>query len=155
MSHGLPGFSPDLGLRQQVADQVKQAVRQLMLDALHDRILHAEIVAAGGFRFRQVFTKDMGAFFHGNRIQCDHLADVVHQFLVVQWRQRYPEMTAGQFLDAVAPISPPTEAEIEDAWELEIGSSEKALETFYAGGARKRKGRDLGARKTGPKLKGA
>lgn len=134
---------------------VKSNVKALMVDGLADRIMHAEIVAAGEFKFRWAFGKDMGAFFTGNRSKCDDLADVVFRFFRVKWVEhyetegmpKYDGLTPTQFLDHVEIITPPTEQEIEDAWELEIAGSESAMRTMYEGSARTRKGADLGSKK--------
>ena len=143
-----PTMGRDWGLRQALAIKVKLEVRHLMVEILGDRILHAEAVATGPFAWRAAFVKDMGSYFGNQRAPCDTLADLVYQFFVGTWRHRYPEMSPQQFLNAVNPISPPTPAEIEDAWEVEIGSSDAAMRSMYEGSARHRKGRDLGERKT-------
>lgn len=151
MSIPIIGQTPGLqGLKEGLAAHIKRSIRVLMVDALADQLLHAEIVAAGLVNFRQAFGKDMGAFFDGNRAQCDTLAEVVFNFLRGQWSQKYPDISPEFFLDKVEIVSPPSEAEIEDAWEVEIGSSESAMKQMYEGSARVRKGRDLGAKNTKP-----
>ena len=133
---------------------IKGFVRTLMVDICADRVTHAEVVAGGAFHFRRLFGKDMGPLFKHHRAPCDHLANVTFHFFVQTWDRRYLQqgspqydgLTAQRFLDAICPISAPTEAEIEDAWELEIGSSDSALRRFYEGSARVRRGKDLGAR---------
>lgn len=134
------------GLRSGLAAHVKQDVRRLMVEAMGDQLFHAEIVAAGVVNFRQAFAKDMGAFFDGNRGKCDDLAEAVFAFIRQMWTQKY-RYTPEFFLDKVEIPSPLTEAEIEAAWTLEIGSSESAMGTLYEGSARTRRGADLGERK--------
>lgn len=114
-----------------------------MHQALADQLLHAEIVAAGKTHFRGPFVREFGSFFDGNRAQADHLADVVWQFFEGQWRTKYPQMSAEYFLDKVEIKTGPTDEEIENAWELEIGSSENAMRFMYEGSARTRKGADI------------
>ena len=148
-----PGMErPVGGLRGEVRDHVKRSVRSLLVDILGDQLLHAEIAAAGAFRFPQVFAKDMAAFFRGNAIFCDQLADVVHAFACGQWRTRYPDLTPGQFLDRVRIVAPPTQQEIDEAWTVDIGSSEQAMRQYWDGSARTRTGRmeELGIRTTTP-----
>ena len=126
-------------------------IRQLLIDAVHDKVGHAEAVAAGRFTFREVFTRHMGGYFGNDRENCYHLADVVFQFIERQWSMKYPEMTPRQFLNAVHVPSPLSEKEhereIDDAWEIEIAGSEEAMRKHYHGSARIRKGKDLGARR--------
>lgn len=144
MSH----LALDPGLRRDVATVIKANVRALLVGILHDQHLHAEVVAAGPFMWRERFAREMGAFFRHTRGDCDQLANVVYRFLSAQWRDHHAAgVSAGQFLDAYAPVSPPTEQEIEEAWEVEIASSTKAMHTFYEGEARTRKGADLGSRR--------
>ena len=142
----------DFGLRARAASDVKAAVRSLLREGLSDQMLHAEIVAAGRTRFREVFARDLGPVFGKHRGPCDDLAEVVYQFFVGQWRERSPTISAALWLDRVVVRSPPTEQEIEDAWEVEIASSDAAMRTLYEGSARTRKGGDLGAKRTKPVL---
>jgi len=138
------------GLRGDVAAAVKTSVKGLMRQVIMDRLYHAEVVAAGPVAFRRGFVKEMGPAFGNARGPCGDLADVVHAFFVGVWRERYPEISASAFLDAVHVPIPETEKEreqaIEDAWEIEIGSSDAAMQQMYEGSARTRKGRDLGAK---------
>ena len=135
--------APLTGLRADVASGVQRAVKELMVLTLGDQLLHAEIVAAGVFTFRAAFVKDMGPAFGNARGPCGDLADVIHQFFVTQWRLRYPNLSAYQFLDNDTVKAPPTDQEIEDAWEVEIGSSDSAMRQMYEGSARTRKGADI------------
>jgi hypothetical protein len=140
------GGTPDFGLRHDVGTLVKREVKRLMLDAIGDQLFHAEIVAAGRFHFRAAFSKQMGPAFNKHRAPCDELSDTVYRFLEVQWKQRYPDISAEMFLDHVEIKKGPTPEEIEDAWEVEIGSSEDAMRMNWEGSARTRKGKDLGER---------
>lgn len=140
----------DLGLRTDVAAHVKRSVKTLMHMIIEDRIAHAECVAAGRFYFRAAFNKDMGPFFLNNRAGCDSLADITYNFFDQHWKRLYPGIPADKFLDSIEPVSAPTEREIDEAWELEIGSSESAMRGLYEGSARVRKGADLGIRQSRP-----
>jgi hypothetical protein len=141
---------PSTGLRAEVSATVRAEMRQYLLDTLHDRVDHAEVVAAGRFTFRDIVMKCVGAYFGNRRAQCDHLADRIHRFLEVQWRERHPEMSAREFLNRVHVPQPETEAEfqkaVDDSWELEIGSDERVMQTMYEGSARTRKGDNLGVK---------
>ncbi len=140
--------TPLQGMKAELAETIKQAIRQLMVETVTDQLLHAEVVAAGPYEFRRVFNKDMGAMFGNSRGSCDDLADMVYRFCEVKWREKYPEYSATQFLNNVRIKTGPTPQEIEDAWEVEIGSSDAAMRQMYEGSARTRKGADLGERKS-------
>lgn len=148
-TQGLPTHRQ--GNREEMADAIKDDFRQLLVDVLHDKPGHAMAVAGGEFHWRGVFAKEYGACFNGNRAQCDHLADVLYRFICTSWRKKYPGESARAFLDAVHIPSPLSEKaqeeEIDNAWELEIAGSEDAMQRFYEGSARSRKGKDLGAKK--------
>ena len=145
---GADFFTFERAMQADAAAFLKKSVRKLLLDVLLDRIHHAEIVAAGVFRFRTEFIKDIGPVFGNKRAPADELANRVFTFFRVQWREKYPSVTPEMFLNRVNPVSPPTEKEIEDAWEVEIGSSDKAMRQLYEGSARHRKGSNLGERTT-------
>lgn len=132
---------PLYGIAADMSALLKRSIRKLMIDVLEDDILHAECVAAGEFKFREVFVRDLGAVFGKNRGDCDHLANVVYRFFRESWKDRHPEITPTAFLDHVSPIAPPTESEIEAAWQLDIASSDGAMSQMYEGTARQRKGR--------------
>ena len=146
-------FTFERAMQADAAAFLKRSVRKLMLDVLLDRITHAEIVAAGAFRFRTEFVKDIGAVFGAHKNKADELANRVFAFFRVQWAEKYPGVTPEMFLNRVAPVSPPTPAEVEAAWELEIGSSDAAMRSLYEGSARIRKGDDLGVRSNPPATK--
>ena len=131
-----------------VAAHAKAALREhlrsvVMLQILGNPILHAEVVAGGPHDFRYAMSRELGPFFAKHRAPCDELANIVFRFFQVQWRQRHPGVSPERFLDAVEIPSPPTPAEIDAAWEVDIGSSELAMRKFYEGSARVRKGADL------------
>lgn len=128
------------GLKAEVATIVKRAVRGLLTGTLQDQKLHAECVAAGQFHFRQAFMKDLGGFFGKDTVPCADLANMTYGFLQERWGAMYPDYSAAQFLDNVYVNTGPTAKEIEDAWEVEIGSSESAMRQMYEGSARVRKG---------------
>lgn len=131
---------------------VKQNVRQILIDALHDPMGHALAVAHGQFFWRTLIARELGGYFQGNMAQIDHIADVMYRFLEKQWldvmaRSGRPGVTPTQFLDAINEISEPTDKEIDEAWELEIAGSEDAMRQMYEGSARTRTGSDLGIKK--------
>ena len=145
--HGLRLQATSTFAGMKAAADLKRAIRKMMVTVLMDRILHAEIVAAGVFRFRTEFVRDLGPAWGKARGPADELANHLFSFFRVQWAEKYPAEPPQWFLDKVRLLSPPTEAEIDDAWEVEIGSSDAAMRSMYEGSARTRKGRDLGERK--------
>ena len=126
---------------------IKANFRQILVDALADKVGHAMAVAGGIEHFRIAFGRAMGTFFTGNLAKCDDLAEVGWRFLQHEWSAKYKEYSAGQFLDMVHVESPETDKEfeqaVEDGWELEIGGSSDALKQFYYGEQRVRKGADI------------
>lgn len=132
-----------LDLRHRIADGLRDRVRQQMRCVLGNPVLHAEIVAAGPFTYRAWVVRDLGACFKAHRGPCDDLADVIFQLYRVQWHQRHPGLSADAYLDTVEIVSPPSQAEVDEAWEVEIGSAESAMRQFYEGSARTRRGKDL------------
>ena len=137
----------DLGLRHDVARQMKDWVTELLTDILSDERSHAEATAAGAFHWREVFVRNLGAGFQKSRSECDHLANVTYRFLEVEWQRRHPGVPPKLWLDKVTIVPETTPEEIDAAWEVEIGSSAPALHQFWDGESRTRKGAGaLGAR---------
>lgn len=138
---------PSTGLRREVAAIVKANVRQLLVDAVADKLGHAYAVASGPTHFREVFMRHMGAYWQGHRAEGDEIANVCYRFLEKTWTDQYPDTTPFAFLDAVHVQSPQSAAEverdIEDAWEVEIAGSDEAMAQHYHGSARTRRGRDI------------
>lgn len=114
--------------REQLRDQTKRAVGQIMHAIVADRILHAEVIAGGIRQWRTRFLRETS----GLAVNQD-VADKLWVFFCEAWKQT-PEagMTAGTFLDKVEIVSPPTEAEIEAGWEHDwSGSHPDAIRRFY------------------------
>ena len=137
---------PSTNLKREVSSVVKANIRQLLVDILHDRIGHAMAVASGKTFWRDTFVRNMGAYWGKSRGDADYFADIVYDCLSRAWIDRYPDVTPAAFLDAVHVPSQKSqkeiEQEVEDAWEVEIGSSEASMNQHYVGSARTRKGRD-------------
>ena len=151
MSAGL--IIPSRGKRESVNVEVKAEIRQMLTDILYDRVIHAEVVAAGPAAFREVFVRNMGGFFGKDRTSADHLANTVYQFAQAKWHERYPDMSATDFLDGVHVPSLQSaadcEREIDEAWTVEIAGDDRAMAQGYEGGARVRTGKYLGAKGEG------
>ena len=150
--------------KRDLARGLGAAARQLLIDIPADELAHAEVVAAGAFQWRQQIARNLGVFFGNSRGRCDDFADVLFAFLRAKWREQHmaappgdalstgsvpisdPGLSAKAFLDHVEIYAEPTEAEIEDAWEVEIGSAEPVMRQMWEGSARTRRGKDLGQR---------
>lgn len=138
---------PSTGLRQEVAMVVKANIRQILTDAVADKVGHAYAVASGPVNFRAVFMKCLGSFWNGHKAEGDNLADVCYEFLKRAWIDQYNGQSASDFLDSVHVPSEQSaaerEREIDDAWEVEIAGSDEAMAQHYYGSARIRKGADI------------
>ena len=128
--------------------------RQLIADAAADTdestVMLAYILASGRAHWRQRYMREFGFAFVGNVLGCHHLADRMFACFEEIWHKKHGETLPKTVLDRYpgAP-SPPTEQEIEDAWELEIMSDERNMAQNYEGSARVRKGAWLGSRQRG------
>ena len=138
--------SQPMGSKASVAKLLRDDLNQLLADIGHDKVGHAMAVAGGEVHWRAVFTKEYGGCWNGNRTQCDTAADTLFRVIVGLWRTKYPGESASAFLDAVHIAKPLSEqeqeAEIEDAWKVDIASSEESMQKHYVGSARTRTGRD-------------
>ena len=141
-----PRQMPATGLKHEVGRAVKAEIRQMLVDIEGDKVGHAEAVARGPFYFREAFTKHMAPAWGMHKGQCGHLADVCYQFMQARWREKYPGESTAWFLDKVHVPSPQSEAEfereVEDAWRLDIASTDEGMQHYYRGDARVRTGRD-------------
>lgn len=138
--------STPLGSKESMKQLLTDDLTQLLTDIGHDKVGHAAVVAGGSFHWRTLFMKEYGACWNGNRAQCDTAADTMYRLIVGLWRTKYPKESASTFLDSVHIASPLSEQdqerEIEDAWRVDIASSDSAMEKHYYGSARTRTGQD-------------
>ena len=143
----LPGLVNFFGMKRDVRDGLRAAMRQCLEGIPAQPHEHAKLLADGRFAWRAFIAKNLGIFFNNSRGACDDMADVIFRGLEIQWRAKHPGWTPQDWLDHVEEVKDtPTEAEIEDAWEVEIGSSERAMRQTWEGSARTRSGKDLGQR---------
>lgn len=92
-----------------------------------DPLLPTQVVAGGRALFRQTVLRQLQGF----RLVTGEDADIIFADLVRLHALRFPGATPAQVLNAWAPVSPPTQAEIDAAWELESDSTEDARKFFY------------------------
>lgn len=117
---------------------MKLHIRKLMADIASDHIMLSEVVAGGNMKWRN----EMHAAFRPLPLT-DDLCDRVFLFFcgAVQallgvgtaFNSEHVEAAAiaGEFLDKVEPILPPTAAEVDAAWTIEDASSEAAKKEQY------------------------
>lgn len=136
----------DAALRQAARAHLTLTIRQLMIDITQDPMALAKVVTGGRDHWRRLFTKDYHSEFHLTG-ECDHLANVLFDFFVKHASCHLPIIVAGGAkarLDSHEPTSAVTEDEIDEAWEVDIWSSEAAMAKTWEGSARHRRGCYLG-----------
>ena len=136
----------DAALRQAARAHLTLTIRQLMIDITQDPMALAKVVTGGRDHWRRLFTKDYHTEFQLPG-ECDHLATVLFDFFVKHAACNIHFVVAGgakAWLDAHEPVPAVTESEIDEAWEVEIWSSEAAMAKTWEGSARQRRGRYLG-----------
>lgn len=112
--------------RAQLAAQTSMLVAGVIQQTLGDRMVLAEVVAAGPYAWRVGFART----FAGLPVDAD-MADRAYRYLAAQHIERSGGVSAGAVLDAHAPPSPPTEREIARSWEVESHSSEEGRRALY------------------------
>lgn len=116
-------------MRRDLKLTVRQHIRNLMLEIASDPLRCAEVVGAGPFHFRQAFLK----VFKGMPVN-DDIANKIFAFVETKFESYYPLQSAKQVLDAAfvpSPERPPTEAEIDAAWEFESASDPQFVKEMY------------------------
>lgn len=104
---------------------IKREIRLLMNNLLANPIALLEAVGRGPFEWRRQVMKNFPGMLDENA------ANALYAKLDHEARQQFPGLTPSQALDAVAPITPPTDKEIDDAWEIDSSSTEEARRWFY------------------------
>jgi hypothetical protein len=126
MMHGTVG---DV-LRANAILQAKAVIGQIMQAVVGDELKLAEVLAAGRLTWRNNFATAT----RGLPVD-DGIADRIWLYFEGQWRVKAREhhLTPKQWLDKVEVVEhrPPTEKEIEDAWEHDVFSREDARIKFY------------------------
>lgn len=142
-------------LRQTIAEATNNNIRQTMVSIASNPIRLAEVVAGGPYHWRLNFLRGM----HGLAVD-ENVADSIFKFFCEKLIALHPDAdalraadvdpakVAGAYLDQVEVATPPTQEEIEKAWELDIASSDEAMKLFYEGSARHRTGPDFGEKPT-------
>lgn len=101
-----------------------------MVNVASDEPTLAAVVAGGPVHWRLNFQR----VFRGYPVD-EAIADTVFRFFCDQFLKRVgPGVSAAAFLDAIEPITPPTQKEIDEAWEIDSASSEAGRRAFYGPG---------------------
>lgn len=117
--------------REEMRDQTKFALKQIMNQIGGDAVILAEVVAGGPSMWRGVFLSST----RGLAVN-DGIADKLYVFFCELSKRRIKEFgiesgDAKEFLDRVELPSKLTEQEIEDAWEVDVQGHEDAIRQFY------------------------
>lgn len=130
--------SPFRSVQSDPTVTMKLHIRKLMADIASDHIMLSEVVAGGNLKWRN----EMHAAFRPLPLT-DDICDRVFLFFcgAVQallgagtaFNSEHMEAAAiaGEFLDKVEPILPPTPDEVDKAWTIEDASSESAKKEQY------------------------
>lgn len=107
--------------------RIQAEIRKTMLDIAGDDLVLLECVGAGPFTWR---TRFLRAFPRGTVDET--IANKVYAFFCGEVVRRFGDTPVQQLLDAleVNVERPPTETEIDEAWEFHSGSSEEAKRLF-------------------------
>lgn len=147
----LPMSQEPTSQQAQMATAIGNDLKQLIVDICHDKVDHAFMLASGLEHWRIVFSREYRALWEGNSAQCDNVAETIYHLVKRAWFTMYPHERPNVFLDSVHVASPLSDKEqqkeIDDAWEIEIGSDQRSMEQNYEGSARVRKGPWLGSRR--------
>ena len=131
---------------------VRVAIKAFVVEITRDPDTHAECLLAGRFAFKPKFLEVLKAYLGASppnvlgTLDKHQLVEQVFQHLINLWDRLHPQVTPRAYIEADRP-SEPTAAEIENAWEVEIGSSDAYMRRYWHGSARTRTGSldDLGA----------
>jgi hypothetical protein len=101
-------------------------IQQHMEAVLADDMLHALIVAGGHFNYIGTFMREFRSMKGADR----EMGEMLWSLFVDQWKEKHGRLHPGRFLDAIEQHTPPTDKEIEDAWEVDSASSEDGRRYF-------------------------
>lgn len=115
------------GERERMKAFTLNAIQSTMLNIAGDTPTLLEVVAGGQFRWRHTFARA----FAGLPVD-DQIALAMFAFFCDQVERRFGHaMRAAEMLDALEVAAPPSQREIDDAWEVESFSSEEGRRYFY------------------------
>ncbi len=113
------------------ANQTQWAIKAVSDGIISDPIVLFQVVAGGERLWRTTFMRE----FRGNKLVTDDIADLLFRGFCEHVVNVHGGMDAAQTatlaLDSYEPITPPTDREIEDAWEVDSASSEDGRRAMY------------------------
>lgn len=126
--------------RQKTQALIQRRISEIMVEVAADEIYLSDVVAGGLELWRQRLTAAFAPFPMGDipemtyRFFCLKVVQLVQQAdtsAYVETSAENAKTLAGQFLDGVEPVTPPTEKEIAESWELDDASSYEAKKELY------------------------
>jgi hypothetical protein len=108
------------------AADMQAAIQQVMLTIAGDLVTLLEVVAGGPELWRNRFHAGMRPWPVN-----DYIADHCFRFFCQRLTAQFPGCTAGELLDALDVPTPPTQREIDAAWQIDSASSEDGRKFFY------------------------
>ena len=101
-------------------------IQRHMEQVLADEMLHALVLAGGRANYINTFLRE----FRGMNGADREMADMLLSLFIDQWKAKHGRLHPGRFLDAIDQRTPPTDTEIDEAWEDESASSEDGRQYF-------------------------
>ena len=111
---------------QKVAAALEHWITRIMAMVGGDDLMLAEVVAQGQFKWRATFIQA----FKGFPVSVD-LADKLFYFFEQRHKFVFGGLSPKFVLDKMEVTTPPTQAEIDQAWEVESGSTEAGKRAVY------------------------
>lgn len=97
-----------------------------MEQVLADDLLHALILAGGRFNYLTTFEREFMGLEGADRA----MAEMLLSLFIDQWKVKHGKLHPAKFLDSLEQHTPPTDAEIDAAWEHDSASSEDGKRYF-------------------------
>lgn len=101
-------------------------IQHHMEGVLCDDLLHAAVIGGGKQNYLNTFLRE----FHSMKGADRDMAEMLWALFLDQWRTRHGRLHPKAFLDRVEQVTPPTEKEIDEAWEVESASSDEGRRYF-------------------------
>ena len=147
-------MTPHLSVPPQAAAILRVSIKAFVVEITGDPDTHAECLLAGRFAFKPKFLEVLKAYLGTapasvlGAVDKHELVEQVFQHLISMWARMHPFVQPKTYLEAARP-SEPTQDEIDNAWEVEIGSSDAYMRRYWDGSSRTRTGHldDLGAKR--------
>lgn len=97
-----------------------------MYDVLGDDKMLALVMGGGKHNYINTFTREFRSFRGVDR----DMAEMLWSLFFDEWKRKFGRLHPRDYLDKLEIKTPPTDKEIEDAWEHESASSDDARRYF-------------------------